>query len=101
MQLQNRSLIQHHRVADTSVLRMHDLTNIMGQGNAMHIGDGREWFEFAAALVCGAFGRVEDLKSYKCWAAYEEFIPHLQLPTKRNKTYGNQNPSILKANMGI
>jgi tetratricopeptide (TPR) repeat protein len=99
--LQNRSLLQHKREADASVLRMHDLNNIMVQSDAMQSGDGREWFEFAAALVCSAFERVEDPESYECWAACEEFIPHLQLLTKRNETFGNQNFSIMTSNMGV
>jgi tetratricopeptide (TPR) repeat protein len=101
IQLQNWSLIQHKCEANASVLRMHDLTNIMVQSDTMQSGDGREWFEFAAALVCGAFERVDNPESYENWAACEEFIPHLQLLTMRNDISSKQKLSIMTANMEI
>jgi tetratricopeptide (TPR) repeat protein len=101
MQLQNRSLVQHQRGTDGSVLRIHDLTNMMVHDNTRRSGEEFEWLEFAAALACGAFQHVEDPTSYKCWAECEMFLPHFQLLTMRNEIHGNQNLSVMTANMGI
>jgi tetratricopeptide (TPR) repeat protein len=101
MQLQNRSLIKHLRGADTSILRIHDLTGIMVQ-DRLKGDDEQEWFELAVALVCGAFFRcVEDPQSPKCWSHCEMFIPHFQLLTRRDMTHGSQNMTLTGANTAI
>jgi hypothetical protein len=101
MQLHNRSLVKHQRGIDASVLRIHNLTNMIVQDKARRRGDGRQWFEFAAGLACGAFQLVEDPKSYNCWVDCEMFLPHFQPLTRQNEIYGDENLSIMTANMGI
>jgi Tetratricopeptide repeat len=98
--LQNWSLVKHQRSIETSVLRIHDLTKIMVQ-SAMKDHSDQRWFKFAVGLACGAFDRVEDPQSYKCWAQCETFVPHLQLLTMWDETYGGGNVSIMAANSDI
>jgi hypothetical protein len=68
-QLQKRSLVKHQRSIETSVLRIHDLTKIMVQSTMKDSSD-RKWFKFAVELACGAFKRIKNPRSYKCWAQY-------------------------------
>jgi hypothetical protein len=96
-QLQNRSLVKHQRSIETSELRIHDLTKIMVQ-NTMKDGLDREWFNFAAGLTCGAFGRVKEPRSNKYWAQCETFVPHLQSLTMWDEIHGDGNLSIMTAN---
>jgi tetratricopeptide (TPR) repeat protein len=100
MQLQNRSLINHIRIADTSVLRIHDLVISMVQESMRNRDAEREWFEIAVELACGAFQVVEDPTSYKCWSQCAMFAPHFYQLTKR-ATYGNQSVPVMKANVKI
>jgi tetratricopeptide (TPR) repeat protein len=97
-QLQNRSLVKHICSADTSVLRIHDLIKIMVQSSLTNNGAGREWFEIAVELACGAFRHVEDPQSPKCWSQCAMFAPHFQLLTMRDMMYGSRSILMMRAN---
>jgi tetratricopeptide (TPR) repeat protein len=99
-QLQNWSLVKHQDSIETSVLRIHDLTKIMVL-SAMKSGSERQWLKFAMGLACGAFKRVEDPRSSKCWAQCEMFVSHLQSLTTWDEIYGDGDLSIMTANSGI
>jgi tetratricopeptide (TPR) repeat protein len=100
-QLQNRSLIKHIRSADTPVLRIHDLINIMVQANLTNSGTDRGWFDIAVDLAWSAFQLVEDPESYKCWVQCAMFAPHFHLLTMRDEIRGGQSIPIMKANRKI
>jgi tetratricopeptide (TPR) repeat protein len=102
MQLQNRSLIKHLRNADTSTLRIHDLTRMMVQEGSSKSDDEHEWFELAVAMACGAFSRrVENPELPKCWSHCKMFIPHFQQLARWDKMYSSWNTRLTEANMNI
>jgi tetratricopeptide (TPR) repeat protein len=100
-QLCHDSLVKCESTQGTSTLRIHDLVQFLIQEITRRDDRQSHWFHIAVGLACGAFRRVDDPASYKCWAQCEMLSPHIRSLSKWSDEYDIQDTELGRANIGI
>ena len=100
-QLRDLSLVRYESNKDAFVLRIHDLIQTTIQESAWRQDGYNCWFHLAVELVCCAFRKVDDPRSFVCWAQSEMFCPHIQSLAKWDDEHTIGNSQLDEANYGI
>ena len=100
-QLRHLSLVKCESTKDTSTLHIHDLIQFVIRESAMREDPHYNWFCVAAALACGAFGRVGDPTSPRWWARCETLNPHIRSLTIWDDEHAIGYSKLNEANLGI
>ena len=98
-QLQCQSLVGYS-TRGTHILHIHDAIKATVQ-EIVRTRAQYHWFHMAAALACGAFRRVDDPESHRCWDQCEIFSPHIQSLTKWGDEHAISNPELDHANIRV
>jgi tetratricopeptide (TPR) repeat protein len=100
-QLQDLSLVTLLDDVSPLELRMHNLTKFMVQELTMNSGRQVALFEAAAAIICHAFGMVEDRMSPRWWLACESIVPHIEALTTWMISRKKANRRIASTNVEV
>ena len=93
-----QSLVRCESTQGTSILHMHDSIQFVIREIARRDDC---WFHLAVGLVYGAFRRIGDPASHKCWAQCETLSPHIQSLSKLYDGYTMMDSELDRMNVGL